>query len=58
MQHAGALPAAGEQTRGQGRQAAELRWWKHEAVGGFPGMAIILGSERRGEQTAADLERF
>lgn len=48
----------GEQTRGQGRQAAELRWWKHEAVGGFPGMAIILGSERRGEQTAADLERF
>lgn len=31
---------------------------KHEAVGEFPGMAIILGSERRGEQTAADLERF
>lgn len=46
------------QTRGQGRQAAELLGWKHEAVGGFPGLAIILGSERRGEQTAADLERF
>lgn len=48
----------GEQARGQGRQAAELRWWKHEAVGGFPGMAIILGSERRAEQTAADLKCF
>lgn len=48
----------GEQTRGQGRQAAELRWWKHEAVGGFPGTAIILGSERRAEQTAADLKCF
>ena len=53
---AGVLPWRAD--RGQGRQAAGLRWWKHEAGGGFPGMAITLGSERRAEQRAADLKCF